>query len=93
MIISSQEVYKRLVSRSPKRSLLSFEVLALCCLQDDGETLDLEKMKRLIKLLRPDRDGKICSCKPGQKYLFSKSILSRFFRSFAILQKRQTHDA
>jgi len=57
MIISSQEVYKRLASRLPKRSLLTFEVLALCCLQDNEESLDLEKMRLLIKLLRPDRDG------------------------------------
>jgi len=57
MVISSQEVYKRLLSRSKnKRALLSFDTLALCCVQEDGE-MDLDKLKKLIRLLRPDRDG------------------------------------
>ena len=60
MIMSSQNVYRRLMSRLPRRALLSFDVLALCCVQENS-ALDIEKMKKLIKLMRPDRDGKIVS--------------------------------
>ena len=57
MIMSSQNVYRRLMCRLPRRALLSFDVLALCCVQENS-ALDIEKMKKLIKLMRPDRDGK-----------------------------------
>jgi hypothetical protein len=57
-IISTQEVYKRLLSRTSHESLLSFDVLALIAVISD-QTLDIEKLKDLIRLLRPDRDGKL----------------------------------
>jgi hypothetical protein len=57
-IISTQEVYKRLLSRTPHQSLLSFDVLALIAVLPD-HTLEIDKLKDLIRLLRPDRDGKL----------------------------------
>lgn len=59
-IVSSQEVYRRLLLRTPDRDVLSFDVLALAALRSNG-TLSQEKLKSLIKLLRPDRDGKVYS--------------------------------
>ena len=57
MIVSSQEVFETLLQRSTDLNLLKFDVLARVAEQQDG-TLDLEKLKDLIRLLRPDRDGK-----------------------------------
>jgi hypothetical protein len=57
MIISSQEVYRRLLLRTPRAIVLNFETLALIAKGSDG-SLDQEKLRDLIKLLRPDRDGK-----------------------------------
>lgn len=57
-ILSSQQVFKRLLSRSPRKMLLSFDVLALATIQPDG-TMDVTKLKDMIRLLRPDRDGKL----------------------------------
>ena len=55
-IQSAQDVYRRLCLNNPEQSDLSFETLALLGLKDDG-TLDHEKLKELIRLFRPDRDG------------------------------------
>jgi hypothetical protein len=57
-IMSSQKVFKRLLSRTPRKTLLSFDILALIAIMPDN-TLDIEKLKELIRLLRPDRDGKL----------------------------------
>jgi hypothetical protein len=57
MVVSSQEVYKRLLLRSRDPSVLKVEVLALVAQGPDG-TLDDDKLKELIHLFRPDRDGK-----------------------------------
>jgi hypothetical protein len=57
MVVSSQEVYKRLMLRSPDPNLLNFEVLAENTRLPDGN-LDEEKLKQLLRLIRPDRDGK-----------------------------------
>lgn len=57
-IINSQNVYKRLVPHNSGESLLSFDILALIARLQD-QTLDVEKLKELIRLLRPDRDGKL----------------------------------
>jgi hypothetical protein len=56
-IIGSQDVFGKLMKRSGHPTLLKFEVLAAVAKQSDG-TLDHEKLKRIIRILRPDRDGK-----------------------------------
>jgi hypothetical protein len=55
-IESSQEVYRRLLLRSPDPEMLTFEVIAVLGINKHGE-MDAEKLKDLIKLLKPDRDG------------------------------------
>ena len=57
-IESAQEVYDRLLLRSPDPVTLQFDVIALLGVKKDG-SLDHEKLKFGIKLLRPDRDGSI----------------------------------
>jgi hypothetical protein len=57
MVVSTQEVYKRLLLGSRDPNQLQFDVLARVAQQQDG-TLDQDKLKDLIRLLRPDRDGK-----------------------------------
>lgn len=57
MVYSSQEVFRRLMQRSSDPNVLKFDVLARVAERPDG-SLDHEKLKRLIRLLRPDRDGK-----------------------------------
>jgi hypothetical protein len=55
-IQSAQEVYLRLLLRTPDNATLNFDVLALLGVQRDG-ALDHHKVKDLIRLFRPDRDG------------------------------------
>jgi hypothetical protein len=57
MVVSSQEVYKRLLLLASDQSQLQFNTLALIAEQSDG-TLDEDKLKDLIRLFRPDREGK-----------------------------------
>ncbi|VEU37451.1 unnamed protein product [Pseudo-nitzschia multistriata] len=54
---SSQSLYLRLLRQSPD-PVLHFNTLGLVALQRDG-ILDGEKLKSLIKLFRPDRDGRL----------------------------------
>jgi hypothetical protein len=49
-------VFGKLMKRSAHPNLLTFEVLAAVAKQSDG-SLDQEKIKRIIRILRPDRDG------------------------------------
>ena len=56
MIASSQEVYRRLLLKSPDPNILKFDVLALAATQSD-ETLNQDKLKDMVRLLRPDREG------------------------------------
>jgi len=56
MVISCQEVYRRLLLRSTDPNQLSFDVVARLAERPDG-TLDQDKLKDLIRLLRPDREG------------------------------------
>jgi len=56
-IESSQKVYNRLMGDSTE-PVLQFETIALVALDDD-QTIDQQKAKALIKLFRPDRDGKL----------------------------------
>ena len=55
-IQSAQEVYRRLLDGSPNPTTLQFDVIAVLGLNKSG-LLDQEKLKELIKLFRPDRDG------------------------------------
>jgi len=58
MVVSTQEVYRRLLLQSPDQSVLKFEVLAMAAMKSNG-TLDEQKLQALIHLLRPDRDGRL----------------------------------
>jgi Ca2+-binding EF-hand superfamily protein len=49
-------VYNRLLLRSNREDALSFHVLAMLALHSNG-TLKQEKVKELIHMFRPDRDG------------------------------------
>lgn len=55
-IESSEDVYARLLLRSNRDDTLSFHVLAMLALNADG-TLKQEKIKDLIQIFRPQRDG------------------------------------
>lgn len=55
---SAQDVYDRLLLRSSDPYTVQFDVIALLGVQKDGQ-LDQHKLKDLIKLFRPDRDGSI----------------------------------
>lgn len=57
MVVSSQDVYKRLLLCSPDASQIKFDIFARTAERSDG-TLDEDKLKDLIRLFRPDRDGK-----------------------------------
>jgi hypothetical protein len=56
-VVSSQEVYRRLLCYSPDPNFLKFDVLASVATKSDG-SLDQDKLKNVIRVLRPDRDGK-----------------------------------
>ncbi len=78
-IDSSQEVYNRLLLvATGEVKTLQFETLALCALQDDG-TIDQAEAKQLIKVFRPDRDGRLSILD------FVKSIDS-VYKEFRLLQ-------
>ena len=66
-IESAQKVYERLMLRNPERELLNFETIALIAKGPDG-VMDERKVKDLIKVFRPDRDGNL------SKLEFVKSI-------------------
>lgn len=74
MITSSEEVYRRLCLKNTE-SILSFEVLALAVFSD-GE-LDKTKLRSLIQLLRPERDGslKLVGMSTTQLTRFSMRLL------------------
>jgi hypothetical protein len=57
MVLSSQEVFLKLLLPTPEDEQLSFDVLALAVMGDDGN-LDHEKLRLLIRVFRPERDGK-----------------------------------
>jgi hypothetical protein len=56
MVFSSQEVFRKLMQHSTDPTRLKFDVLARVAELPDG-SLDHDKLKRLIRLLRPERDG------------------------------------
>ncbi|KAG7356332.1 mechanosensitive ion channel [Nitzschia inconspicua] len=55
-IQSSQETYKRLLSATPGEQNLHFETLGLITIVD-GNEIDQEKARDLVKVFRPRRDG------------------------------------
>jgi hypothetical protein len=57
-IQSVETVYRRLLLSTPGAETLNFEVLGLTARDHDG-TLDEEKLKEIISLFRPDRDGNL----------------------------------
>jgi hypothetical protein len=57
-IESSQEVYQRLRLGTPDDSLLQFETIAAIAVGRDG-ILDENKLKYLIRIFRPRRDGSL----------------------------------
>ena len=57
-IQSAQDLYRRLLLNEPDQQELNFETLALLGLKSDG-TLDQPKLKDIIRLFRPDRDGSL----------------------------------
>lgn len=56
--MSSQEIYARLLLRNDDAKSLDFNVIAFLCVLPDG-SLDQQKLKDLIKIFRPGRDGKL----------------------------------
>jgi hypothetical protein len=56
MVLSSQDVYRRLLMSTPDSETLNFDVLAKVAMFHDG-SLDQVKLKQLIRIFRPDRDG------------------------------------
>ena len=58
MVESSQDVYDRLLLRSPDPYSISFDLIALLGVTKDGN-LNHEKLKSLIHIFRPERDGSI----------------------------------
>jgi hypothetical protein len=77
MIVGSQEVFGKLMKRSAVLDALKFDVLAAVAKQVDG-TLSQEKLKRVIRLFRPDRDGNLSLLE------FVKSV--DVVRSYSFLQ-------
>lgn len=58
-IESSQKVYVRLLSSNSSDSpLLDFQTIAVVATREDG-SVDEDKMKELLRLFRPDREGKL----------------------------------
>jgi hypothetical protein len=86
-IESSQKLYLRLVDNTPD-STLHFNILGLTALQRDG-SLDQEKLKSLIRVFRPGRDGRLglfdfiksvvrCRCKRCGSFCFCARMLNLF---------------
>lgn len=55
-IESSIKVYEKLLRRQKEKDCLQFGTIAVIAIDPDGN-VQQEKMKRLIRLLRPDREG------------------------------------
>lgn len=55
---SAQYLYQRLLLQNPNDDILTFEVLSLVALRK-GDDLDQIKLKELIRVLRPDRNGNV----------------------------------
>lgn len=71
-IRSAQRVFDRLLLKTPARRKLSFSTIALLAKNDEDGRMNKVKLRELIKIFRPDRDGKL------RKIDFVKSIDSVF---------------
>lgn len=67
-ISSAQRLFDRLMLRTPTSKRLPFATIALLAKDDSDATLDKAKLRELIRMFRPDRDGKL------SKLDFVKSI-------------------
>lgn len=76
-IENASRVFDRLMLRTPNRSNLPFDSLALLA-KDDTAGLDEEKTKLLIKVFRPDREGNL------SKLDFVKSV-DAIYKSIRLL--------
>lgn len=75
---SSQKVYHRLLTRQDKGDVLHFDTIAVVALNSDG-TMDEDKMKDLVRLFRPSRQGELSEID------FVKSVDS-LYKEFRLLQ-------
>jgi len=58
---SAEKVYERLLMKTPESGeCLNFETLSVLAIEPNG-TLDKDKVRALIRLLRPDREGNLTS--------------------------------
>lgn len=57
-IEASETLFRQLLLATPGKFELSFDVLALLAMNDNGD-MDEEKIKQLIKVFRPERDGSL----------------------------------
>lgn len=55
-VAGAEALYHRLLSSTPEQQLLPFDVIALLAIDSSGD-LDEVKVKELIRLFRPDREG------------------------------------
>lgn len=58
VVETTEEIFDRLMLSIPQRDTLSFDVLALLAVQNDG-SLDIAMLRHLIKMFRPDREGNL----------------------------------
>jgi hypothetical protein len=54
---SSEEIYKCLLLGNPDPDTLQFETLSTLAKTPDSEQLDETRLKELVKVFRPERDG------------------------------------
>jgi len=57
-LASAEIVYGRLLSSHRDSQVLKFDALALVAVKSDG-SLDVDKLKKLVRLFRPDREGNL----------------------------------
>jgi len=57
-VACAEVLYNRLLLSTPGSQLLSFDVIALLAIQRNG-SLDETKVRELIRLFRPDREGNL----------------------------------
>lgn len=66
---------------TPNKHILQFETLAHLALKEDGKTIDQRKAKDIVKLFRPDRQGKQPSQPSTFIYLCWRYFLSLLLTS------------
>ena len=75
---SAQKVYYQLLARQNSGDVLCFDTIAVVALNNNG-TMDQEKLKDLVRLFRPNRQGEL------REVDFLKSIDS-LYKEFRLLQ-------